>query len=222
MSKSRPIKAILFDADGTLIDTAPSIAATINHMCALHQRAPINTEDLKPIVSHGGRAMLSLAFDIKDKQHEEELFNQLIEHYPNFITHELTVFDGYYETLHALEQAGIAWGVVSNKPERFLYPQLQHVKLDHRSQVTIGGDTYKNKKPHPQPLQEACRQLGISPREAIYVGDCENDVIAAKRADMQTCIVEFGYIPADGSHHTWGADTTVVRPDQLLTIAPKV
>ncbi len=215
MSKSRPIKAILFDADGTLIDTAPSIAATINHLCSLHQREPIDTEALKPIVSLGGRAMLKLAFDIKNKQQEDDLFNQLIEHYPNFITHELRVFDGYYEALRHLEQNGIAWGVVSNKPERFLHPQLQHVELDQRSQVTIGGDTYKNKKPHPQQLQEACRQLGISPREAIYVGDCENDVIAAKRADMQAWVVEFGYIPNDGSHHHWGADKIIIEPSNL-------
>ncbi len=216
MSHSKPIKAVFFDADGTLLDTAPSLTAVINEMCRLHNRPTVSVDQIRPSVSGGGRAMLQHAFDIQDKQHETELFSQLLELYPQFITHGLTLFNGYETVLDALEQTGIIWGVISNKPEQFLIPQMKHLKLFHRSQVTIGGDTYKNKKPHPQPLLEGCQITGLSPREVVYVGDFENDVIAAKRADMRAWIVEFGYIPTDGSHTQWGADRLITHPADLL------
>ncbi|MDF1761129.1 MAG: HAD-IA family hydrolase [Coxiellaceae bacterium] len=210
------IKAIFFDADGTLLDTAPSITATINHVLAQENREPVSVQQMRPVISAGGQGLMRTAFGIDDENQIKQLAQRLLDHYPQFITQQLSVFDGYYPVLEQLEQRGIIWGVISNKHESFLKTQMQYVELHHRSLTCIGGDTYKNKKPHPQPLLEACKIAGISPREAIYVGDCENDVIAAKRADMQSAIVEFGYIPEDGSHQNWGADLLLAHPNDLL------
>ncbi|MDF1760365.1 MAG: HAD-IA family hydrolase [Coxiellaceae bacterium] len=215
MSKPK-IKAIFFDADGTLLDTAPSITATINHVLAQENREPVSVQQMRPVISAGGQGLMRTAFGIDDDKQIKKLAQRLLDHYPQFITHQLSVFEGYYPLLDQLEQRGIIWGVVSNKHESFLKTQMQHVELHHRSLTCIGGDTYKNKKPHPQPLLEACKIAGISPRETIYIGDCENDVIAAKRADMQAWIVEFGYIPDDGSHLKWGADALLSHPADIL------
>ncbi len=210
------VKAIFFDADGTLLDTAPSITATINHVLAQEGRDPVTVEQMRPVISGGGMGLMREAFGITDQVRLRQLADQLLANYPEFITHQLSVFEGYYELLDQLEQQNITWGVISNKHESFLKTQMQYVELHHRSLTCIGGDTYKNKKPHPQPLLEACKIAGISPKQALYIGDCENDVIAAKRADMPSCIVEFGYIPNDNSHLKWGADFLAKHPSDIF------
>jgi phosphoglycolate phosphatase len=208
---SSPVAAVLFDLDGTLIDTAPDFNAVLHQLCADEGVIPPSDSAILGSGSSGARALVELAFQLRPGATG---FDALLQALLNAYAIQLqdtrsTLFPGMNELLNTLEQRGIAWGVVTNKPERFSVPLLQSLSLDQRCAVLICPDHVSQTKPHPEPLLLACERLGCLPSHAIYVGDHPRDIDAGNAADMQTIAAAYGYLPTHPPVADWGADHIV-------------
>lgn len=205
------IAAVLFDLDGTLIDTAPDFTAVLHQLCADQGVTPPSASAILATVSSGARALVELAFQLRPGATGfDTLFQALLNAYAEQLQNtRSTLFPGMNELLKTLEQRGVAWGVVTNKPERFSVPLLQSLALDQRCAVLICPDHVSQTKPHPEPLLLACQRLGCLPSQAIYVGDHPRDIEAGNAADMQTIAAAYGYLPTHPPIADWGADHIV-------------
>ena len=216
-------RAILFDLDGTLADTAPDLAAAVNWLRTERGLAPTPYAVLRPTASAGARGMIGAAFGLAPGDDGyEELRVQWFDRYQSAMAVESGLFDGVPELLESISSAGIAWGIVTNKPARFTDPLLPQIGLAHAGCV-VSGDTTGHAKPHPAPLLEGARRLGIAPEDCWYVGDDQRDIEAGRAAGMVTVACAWGYCgPADPA--TWGADYLLATPaalrDTLRTLAP--
>ncbi len=208
---------VLFDLDGTLLDTAPDLAAALNATLQLNERAALPFDMIRPVVSHGGRALIELGFGL-DPQHPEfePLRKQLLDLYQANIAVHTALFPGMAEVLDELEQRGIRWGVVTNKPGWLTEPLLDALALDSRAACIVSGDTLKERKPHPAPLLHACKLAGCRPGETLYVGDAERDIEAGRNAGMRTLVALFGYLMEHDRPEQWGADALIEHPADIL------
>jgi len=205
-----PIKAVLFDLDGTLVDTAPDLAAALNAVLRSHQQAELNYLEIRPVVSNGADALIKLAFgEALTTTKQLNLKNELIEHYQQNIAQHSVLFDGLEDALVHLESKKIPWGIVTNKPEHLTLPLLKQMSLTSRAGCIVCGDQVKNPKPHPEPIYLACQQLSVAPEHSIYIGDAERDIRAGRLAGLKTIACEFGYIPASSDINTWRADLVI-------------
>ncbi len=205
---NRHVSAVLFDLDGTLIDTAPDFTAVLHELCADQGVSPPSDSAILATVSSGARALVELAFQLAPGANG---FDTLLQTLLNTYAMQLqdtrsALFPDMDEFLTMLENKGIAWGVVTNKPERFSLPLLDKLSLRQRCAVLICPDHVSQTKPHPEPLLLACERLGCAPRRAIYVGDHPRDVEAGNAADMHTIAAAYGYLPAHPPIANWGAD----------------
>ena len=208
-------RAILFDLDGTLADTAPDLAAAVNKLRTERGLEPTPYAQLRPTASAGARGMIGAAFGLTPADAGyEELRVQWFDHYQAAMAVHSTLFDGVPALLEAIMGAGMAWGIVTNKPARFTDPLIPLIGLAHAGCV-VSGDTTPHTKPHPEPLLEAARRLGIAPEQCWYVGDDLRDVEAGRAAGMATVACAWGYC---GSIEpgTWGADYLLDTPADLL------
>nr|WP_254621990.1 phosphoglycolate phosphatase [Stenotrophomonas sp. GbtcB23] len=208
-------QAVLFDLDGTLLDSAPDMLATANAMLAERERAPITLEALRPVVSKGSRAMVAVAFPELGQEARDALVPKFLDRYEALIGQHAVLFDGVAGMLDALEAAGCAWGIVTNKPEylaRLILPQLG---WETRCAVLIGGDTLAQRKPHPLPLLAAAERMGIDPGTCIYVGDDERDIVAANAAGMASVAALWGYRLDADDPMSWGAEVMIEQPEAL-------
>jgi phosphoglycolate phosphatase len=212
------IRAVLFDLDGTLADTAPDLAAALNRLLAEHGRAPVPLARARPVTSSGARGMLRVGFGIAPEHPDYDVLKaRFLDLYAERLCGETRLFDGIAELLAALEERSVAWGVVTNKPERFTLPLLDALALRARAACVIGGDTAARAKPHPDPLLHAVRTLGVAPGRCLYVGDDLRDVQAARAAGMPVVAAAYGYLGEDeGNPHAWGADAVVGHPLEVL------
>lgn len=211
------IKAVLFDLDGTLIDTAPDMGGALNNLLIEEDLDPIPLESLRPYVSQGGLVLTRLGFEGKVPEAEiEPLRQRFLQHYRDIVAENSRLFDGYEDILAEIENRAMPWGIVTNKPEWLTHPLLEQLRLAQRCAVVIGGDTLQNRKPHPQPLQVAAERLGIACADCIYVGDDERDIIAGKAANMKTLVAAYGYIEDAGAIEGWNADGIIDSPADLL------
>ncbi len=212
------IRAVLFDLDGTLADTAPDLAAALNRLLAEHGRGPVPLERTRPVTSSGARGMLQVGFGIDPHDSGyDRLKARFLDLYAERICAETRLFDGIAELLAALEGRGLAWGVVTNKPERFTLPLLVALGLGARAACVVGGDTTERAKPHPEPLLHAVKTLGVDAARCLYVGDDVRDVQAARAAGMPVIAAAYGYLgETDGNPHAWGADAVVAHPLEVL------
>ena len=210
-------KAVLFDLDGTLADTAPDLGYALNEQRRRHGLPALSQETIRPQASHGARGLLQLGFGITP---EDANFSQMREEYLQlYETHiclHTRLFPGTDELLVQLEQRGIAWGVVTNKPTRFTLPLLEKLHLTERAACIISGDTTANAKPHPEPLLTAAKEIGITPESCLYIGDAERDVEAAIAAGMTALIANYGYLGADDHPDKWGAQGRINTPQDIL------
>ncbi len=208
---------VLFDLDGTLLDTAPDLAAALNATLQLNERAALPFDMIRPVVSHGGRALIELGFGL-DPQHPEfePLRKQLLDLYQANIAVHTALFPGMAEVLDELEHRGIRWGVVTNKPGWLTEPLLDALALDSRAACIVSGDTLKERKPHPAPLLHACKLAGCQPGETLYVGDAERDIEAGRNAGMRTLVALFGYLMEHDRPEQWGADALIEHPADIL------
>lgn len=212
--------AVLFDLDGTLLDTAADMAAALNATCERHGKAPVPTQQVRPHVSRGAMALLALRFNIdlnEDTPGEEAtaLRAELLENYRRDIPGETRLFAGMGALLVRLESAGMPWGIVTNKPEFLTAPLLQKMGLATRAACAISGDTLPQRKPEPQPLWHACKLLNARPAHSVYIGDDARDVEAGRAAGMQTIAAAYGYIAPGAPPHEWGADAVVAHADEI-------
>jgi phosphoglycolate phosphatase len=216
LSSSLPVpRAVLFDLDGTLADTAPDLAAAVNWMRTERGLEPTPYAILRPTASAGARGMIGAAFGLAPgDEGYEELRVQWFERYQSAMAVHSTLFDGIPDLLDGIMAAGMAWGIVTNKPARFTDPLVPLIGLAHAGCV-ISGDTTPHSKPHPAPLLEAARRLDIDPAHCWYVGDDLRDIEAGRAAGMVTVACNWGYC---GSFDpaTWGADYQLDTPQQLL------
>ena len=211
------IEAVLFDLDGTLVDTAPDMGAALNNLLIEENMQPLPLASIRPLVSQGGLVLTRLGFGGKVPEAEiEPLRQRYLQHYHAIVADESRLFDGFAEILDELEARSILWGIVTNKPEWLTHPLLEQLNLAQRSGTVIGGDTLEHRKPHPLPLQIAAKQLGVSCDNCIYVGDDERDIVAGRAANMKTLVAAYGYIEDAASIETWEADGVIDRPGDLL------
>jgi len=211
------IRTVLFDLDGTLADTAPDLAHALNTVRLSHDLPALSFDVIRPVVSHGGKALIELGFAHADIEHDfEALREQLLQHYHSNLATHTVLFPGMAELLETLETRGHNWGVVTNKPGWLTDPLLEALGLDQRASCVVSGDTLPQRKPDPAPLRHACKQCGSQASECLYVGDAERDIEAGRRAGMQTLVALFGYIGEDEQPDTWGADGMVDSPEAIL------
>lgn len=212
-----PIRGVLFDLDGTLVDTAPDLAAALNHTRRQSGLEPLPFEVIRPHVSHGTTAMIKSGFNIsEDAAHFDELRQLLLDYYLHHIAIHSVLFEGMAMVLESLEQQQISWGVVTNKPAWLTTPLLAALQLDQRAGVVVSGDTLPQRKPDPAPLLHAAQLLGPRCSEIIYVGDAERDIEAGRRAGMRTLVAEYGYLCSGDCTAEWQADGAIQHAAQLL------
>ena len=204
------IRAVLFDLDGTLADTAPDMARTVNAMCARRGLPPVPEATIRPHVSKGARGMICAAFDMTtDHPDFPAMREEFLEIYADHLHVDSVLFPGMAALLDRLEAEHIAWGVVTNKFERFARPLLEGMGLASRAGVIVGGDTCAKAKPFPDPLLFAAQKLGAPPAGTLYVGDDVRDVQAARAAGMPVIVAAYGYLGDGPPPSAWKADAIV-------------
>ncbi len=205
----------LFDLDGTLLDSAPDMAATANRMLAARGLPPVDEAMLRQHVSRGARAMVAATFPGLDAAAHDALVPEFLQVYREELGRHGTLFDGIATLLQALEDDGARWGIVTNKAEYLARDVVAGLGWDQRCAVLVGGDTYPEKKPHPLPLLKAMERLGAGPDDCVYVGDDERDVVAARAAGMRSIAVTWGYRLDGDEPEAWQADTMAAHPAEL-------
>ena len=207
------IRAVLFDLDGTLADTAPDMARTVNAMCARRGLPAVDEAKVRPHVSKGARGMLMAAFAVAPEDARyRDMRDEFLRIYEDNLCVDSHLFPGMPELLEWLEGGGIAWGVVTNKYERFARPLIDCFGLGARAGVVVGGDTCKRAKPFPDPLLLAAETLRVPPQATLYVGDDERDVQAARAAGMPVIVAGYGYLGDGLPPAEWGADAVIAEP----------
>jgi phosphoglycolate phosphatase len=211
------LRGVLFDLDGTLLDTAPDLAHACNIAAVEAGLKPLPVDDLKPLVSGGAEAMLHLVVAASGREADlESLLTRMLDYYERNIAVYTRFFEGMDEVLEELERRGLQWGVVTNKVSRFTDPLLSNLDLTRRAACIVSGDTTPRQKPHPEPMLEACRRIGAAPGECVYIGDARRDIEAGRNVGMTALAALYGYVPADDPAHGWGADGLLDSPLDLL------
>lgn len=209
-------EAVFFDLDGTLIDTALDMGLALNLLLQHHQRPGLDNQDLRPLVSHGSAALIKYGFNVNES---EPQFTELREHFLSFYEQNIAVssrlFEGMESVLLNLEAADIPWGIVTNKPGKYTTLLLAELNLDKRASSVISGDTLVLRKPSPEPLFAACKQVSCKPDNCLYVGDALRDIQAARAAGMTACAAMYGYYTQDEDPATWNADFYINAPVEL-------
>lgn len=213
-------RAVFFDLDGTLADTAPDLGGALNELLAEFERPAMDMAVLRPHVSAGTRGMLGIGFGLApDDTGYRELATRFLDLYAARLCKETRLFDGMAALLDELERRGILWGIVTNKPARFTLPLAACMKVSHRAATIISGDSTPIPKPAPDSLLLACEKAGVPPRLTLYVGDDLRDIQAAHAAGMPAVAAAWGYLGNGGvAIGDWGADATIASPLELLEL----
>ena len=207
----------MFDLDGTFADTAPDLGAALNHVLALHGLPPLPLAKARLQASHGTIGLLGLGFGITpDNPRFAELREAFLVHYTAHICDHTALFPGMGELIETIEQHGLPWGIVTNKPHRFTVPLMQALGYANRAGCMVSGDTCAFAKPHPMPMLHAAKLIDISPENCLYLGDDKRDMEAANAANMQGIIAQYGYIDPNADLNSWQAAGRVQTPFELL------
>ncbi len=211
------IKAVLFDLDGTLADTARDLGAALNRLLAEEDLPPQPYAAVRPIASHGARGLVSLGFGI-DKSHPrfEEYRLRFLDLYEHSFADETVLFDDINALLREIDARGLKWGIVTNKPMRFTDRLVPALPFAVPPAVVVSGDTVGVAKPDPAPMLHAAQQIDIAPEHCLYVGDAERDIQAGRAVGMKTVLVNWGYIADSDDTDSWQADITIDQPLALL------
>ena len=217
MTQPHDILAVLFDLDGTLVDSAPELGAAADKMRTDRGMPSLPSALYRPLAGAGARGMLGVAFGITPEAAEFDVLRE--EFYVNYETRMLTgtpIFDGIAELVDALRAQGLGWGVVTNKAARFTDPLTRAMPLFASAGAIVSGDTTPFSKPHPEPLLEAARRLGVAPGRCMYVGDDERDIVAGRAAGMHTVAATYGYMGDQADATLWNAHAAIASPLELL------
>ena len=210
------LRAVLFDLDGTLLDTAPDMVGALNALRREHALAPLPFEGVRSSVSHGAARVVKLGFPDAEPESLADLQRRFLEIYRGALSLQTQLFPGMDHVLEALAQGGIKCGIVTNKPAWLTDPLLAGLGLRARFACVVSGDTLAERKPHPKPLLHAAALAEVSPSACIYVGDAERDVQAARAAAMPALVADYGYLRPDEDSTAWGADAYLNKPLDLL------
>jgi N-acetyl-D-muramate 6-phosphate phosphatase len=208
-------QALLLDLDGTLLDTAPDMAAALNVLLAEEKREPLPFAQIRPVVSHGSAGLIRLAFESSEGTARQRLITRFLAIYRDALAVYSEPFAGINELLQQVRAAGLRWGVVTNKPAWLTDPLLAALGLDVQADCVVSGDTTSERKPHPLPLLHAAQLIGLSPQDCLYVGDAERDIQSARAAGMASLVALWGYIAHTDQPHVWQADGMIEQPEQL-------
>jgi N-acetyl-D-muramate 6-phosphate phosphatase len=208
---------ILFDLDGTLVDTAHDLGAALNIQRQRHGLMPLPHEVIRPVASHGSRGLLALGFELTP---QDQLFasmrDEYLAIYEEVLVNSPVLFDGVAKLLESIENERGAWGIVTNKPRRYTEPIVHALGLNKRAASIVCGDDAARPKPAPDTLLMACKAMQQSPESCIYIGDAERDIEAGKAAGMRTGVALYGYLDVTDKPETWGADYMIKHPDEIL------
>jgi len=214
---SHAFSAVLFDLDGTLVDTAPDLAFALNTLLEQEGYSPLPYENIRPVASHGSPALLALGFGISSEDESyTSLQKRFIQLYQDNIARETRLFNGMEEVLSALEKAEITWGIVTNKPAFLTEPLVEKLNLSHRAACIVSADTTPFSKPHPAPMLHACKIIQHAPEHCLYIGDAQRDIEAGKNANMQTVTALYGYLSEQDDPDSWLADMAIKDPRDIL------
>jgi 2-phosphoglycolate phosphatase len=222
MNPTPRLSAVLFDLDGTLLDTAPDMVAALDALLAEQGHGPVEYAHARLHVSKGAIGLINLAFGALDidleEAHRLSLRDRYLELYAQQLCQQTILFDGMADVLARLEAANMHWGIVTNKPGFLAEPLLEQLGLLHRSATLVSGDTLPERKPHPRPLLYAAEQIAVKPDQVVYVGDDTRDIEAGNAAGMTTVAAAYGFIPPDEDPASWRADHLIEHPGDLLTL----
>lgn len=212
------VDAVLFDLDGTLLDSAPDLGAAADQMRTDRGLASLPLSQYRPMAGAGARGMLHVAFGLApDAADFDALKEEFLANYELRLTRQTFVFEGVAELIERIVSSGLKWGVVTNKAARFTLPLTRSIPLFSSALTIISGDTTPHSKPHPEPLLEAARQMGLAAERCVYVGDDERDMIAGRAAGMSTVAATYGYLGNAADLDSWKADFAISRPCELLS-----
>lgn len=207
--------ALLLDLDGTLLDTAPDMGGALNRLRVEHGLEPLPSTVIRPVVSHGAVRLVALGFPGAEGDALEQLRLRFLEIYARNLAEHTCLFPGIDAVLTELEDRGLPWGVVTNKPAWLTDPLLEALALGHRAACVVSGDTLPERKPHPLPLLHAAALAGVPPEHCVYVGDAERDIQAGRAAGMATVVAAYGYLSADDDPRSWQPTGIVSEPADL-------
>lgn len=211
------VSTILFDLDGTLVDTAPDLGYALNLQLKKHGKKPLSDAAVRPFASHGSRGLIGLGFGITPADdHFIAMRDEYLSIYGTVFTRSPVLLPGIAALLEVIESKNLRWGIVTNKPRRFTVPLIESMGLHKRAACVVSGDDAPQPKPSPATLLLACDKVGVKPENCIYVGDAERDIQAGKAAGMKTVVALFGYIDVTDKPQAWGADALIQSPDELL------
>ena len=217
--RSPVIRGLLFDLDGTFADTAPDLAFALNETLAAFGRQQLPYEHIRPVVSHGGTALIRLGFGMEPGEEGfEERRQFLLDVYKDNLCRHTTLFDGIAELLDDLDRRAIPWGIVTNKPAWLTDPLMQAMRFNERTRCIVSGDTCQYSKPHPQPMLHAACLIEAAPEHCLYLGDARRDIQAGKAAGMMTAAAAYGYIEPHDPAENWDADWLIAHPLELLPL----
>ena len=213
---------ILFDLDGTLVDTAPDLGYALNLQRELHGLAHLPIEAIRPFASHGSKGLLNIGFGLTPEDESFETMRiEYLDLYDQVFTRSPVLFNGVGELLANLQKSDIKWGVVTNKPRRFAAPLIESMQLRTTMACLVCGGDAALPKPAPDSLLMACEQSLVKPEDCLYVGDAERDIEAGNAAGMKTVVALWGYIDTTDKPATWGADFAIDHPSELIALMPK-
>lgn len=217
MTSDFNLSCVLFDLDGTLVDTAPDLIACLNKSLKKHGFDKVSSDKIKPFISYGAPEMIKQSIESDEPQTLNSILECMLSFYQDNIAEHSQFFSGIKETLDTIESLGLKWGIVTNKRERFSLPLVTALELTNRAACVISGDTTENCKPHPEPMLTACSQIQVKPEECVYIGDALHDISAGKNANMKTLAAVYGYLKPDDDPDSWGADALIESPEQLTS-----
>lgn len=220
---SAAIDHVLFDLDGTLVDTAQDLADALNQTLLAHGRPALSFASIRPLVSLGANTMISFAFKTgTDDKNFAAIREQFLHTYHEQIAEKSRLFEGMDIVLRQLVQNNIPWGIVTNKPGWLTAPLAEALALDRMTNCIVSGDTVAHSKPHPAPMFYACKILHRRPEQGLYVGDARRDIEAGKNAGMLTLAATYGYIPVAEAPQSWDADGLIDKPVDILGWLPRL
>ena len=213
------IKAVLFDLDGTLADTALDLGGALNTMLREQGLPEVSMDEIRPVASHGASGLLKLGMNLdKSDPNHARLRQQYLDTYETCFDQDTVLFEGIDDLVQAIHARGLKWGIITNKPHTFTHRLVPQLGFSVAPDVVVSGDTTAEAKPSTKPMFYACEQIDIAPEACLYVGDAERDMQAGKNAGMKTVLVSWGYIHADDKTGEWPADSVIDTPEQLLQL----
>lgn len=211
------IKTVLFDLDGTLVDTAPDLANALNFTLSKNGYNELSLQKIRPHVSNGSIALVEFGFSINpDHQNFEQYRDELLNYYTNNIASKSCLFDDFDIVLDTIDARGLNWGIVTNKPSYLTNPLLKQLKLYNRAATVVSSDTLEFRKPHPAPMLYACEEAGSKPDECVFIGDAQRDIEAGKNANIKSLVAMFGYIGENEDPESWGADGFIHHAREII------